>query len=121
MPYLNPIAPCALNIEIHTKAPQRMNDNRRSKQAKPHARPGSETTRAGGETPARRFADMKAKPPGYEQKGDIERPPFEGHPDHGPNKGRPQHEHAGDEGEVDTAGQHGQRPAHQPPKNKSGV
>ncbi len=75
--------------------------------------PRTSDYKAGGETPARRFAGIKVKP-GYEQKGDIERPPFESHPNHGPNKARPQHRTR----DVDTAGQHGQRPTHMPRKSK---
>jgi hypothetical protein len=95
-----------------------MNDDRAPTDGPPRRRP-SDHTKAGGETPERRFAGMKTKP-GYEQKGDIERPPFEGHPDHGPNKARPQHQRPAEEREVEVSGQHGQRPAHLPPKNKGG-
>jgi len=68
-------------------------------------------SKAGGETPERRFAERRF-PPGYEQKGDIERPPFEGHPDHKENSGRPPHDSAREPG---TSGQHGQRPKQVPP------
>jgi hypothetical protein len=60
-------------------------------------------SKAGGETPRQRFAE-RSFPPGYEQKGDIERPPFEGHPAQEENKAR----------EPNTAGQHGQRPKRDP-------
>jgi hypothetical protein len=66
-------------------------------------------SKAGGETPSRRFAERDF-PEGYEQKGNIARPPFEGHPDHGANKGRPNHQSPG----ADTSGQHGQRPKQDP-------
>ena len=66
-------------------------------------------SKAGGETPRQRFA-KRSFPPGYEQKGDIERPPFEGHPDHAANKGRPHRESPG----AGTSGQHGQRPKREP-------
>jgi hypothetical protein len=66
-------------------------------------------SKAGGETPSRRLAERRF-PEGYEQKGDIERPPFEGHPDHEANKGRPSHQSPG----GDTSGQHGQRPKKDP-------
>jgi hypothetical protein len=67
-------------------------------------------SKAGGETPRQRFAE-RSFPPGYEQKGDIDRPPFEGHPAHHENKARP----ANSSGrEPDTGGQHGQRPKRDP-------
>jgi len=66
-------------------------------------------SKAGGGTPRQRFAD-RSFPPGYEQKGDIERPPFEGHPDHAANSGRPRRQSPG----AETSGQHGQRPKHDP-------
>lgn len=72
--------------------------------------------RAGGETPERRFRGMKLRP-GYETKGDIDRPPFEGHPDHEDDKARPNRESRGAHREADTAGQHGQRPSHRPAKD----
>ncbi len=68
-------------------------------------------SKAGGETPNRRFAG-RSFPPRYEQKGDIERPPFEGHPDHEENGARPAHDAAR---EPEASGQHGQRPKHVPP------
>ncbi len=67
-------------------------------------------SKAGGETPERRFGERHF-PPGYEQKGDIERPPFEGHPDHAENGGRPSRDPVR---EPDTSGQHGQRPKQVP-------
>lgn len=63
----------------------------------------------GGETPKRRFAE-KSFPSGYEQKGDVDRPPFEGHPDQEANSGRPRHKQR----HAETAGQHGQRPKKEP-------
>lgn len=65
------------------------------------------TIKQGGETPERRFAGHRVTP-GEEQKGDIERAPFEGHPDSGSNPGRPDSSHAVG---ADAAGRHGQRPA----------
>jgi hypothetical protein len=66
-------------------------------------------SKAGGETPRQRFAG-RSFPPGYEQKGDVERPPFEGHPDHEANRGRPYRQSPG----AETSGQHGQRPKREP-------
>ncbi len=68
-------------------------------------------SKAGGETPARRFGERRFAP-GYEQKGDIERPPFEGHPDHAENGARPCRDSTH---EPETSGQHGQRPKQLPP------
>jgi hypothetical protein len=66
-------------------------------------------SKAGGETPNRRFAGRRFSE-SYQQKGDIERPPFEGHPDHETNSGRPNRQSPGPE----TSGQHGQRPKREP-------
>ena len=67
-------------------------------------------SKAGGETPRQRFAE-RSFPPGYEQKGDIDRPPFEGHPAQEDNKARPARDASR---EPKTAGQHGQRPKRDP-------
>jgi hypothetical protein len=62
-------------------------------------------SKAGGEAPARRFAERLFQS-GYGQKGDVDRAPFEGHPGHDENSARPRHRPP----EPGTSGQHGQRP-----------
>ena len=86
-----------------------MTQPRESSRAPGKDKPAGDS-KAGGETPRQRFGE-RSFPPGYEQKGDVERPPFEGHPSHEENKGRPS---THNEREPDTDGQHGQRPKRQP-------
>ena len=66
-------------------------------------------SKTGGETPRLRFAGRSLLP-NHAQKGDVDRPPFEGHPDHEANSGRPYRQSPG----AETSGQHGQRPKREP-------
>jgi hypothetical protein len=86
-----------------------MSEHRKAKRAPAKDKPVGDS-KAGGETPDRRFAG-RSFPEGYHQKGDIDRPPFEGHPAYEENSGRPTHHY---EREPSTGGQHGQRPKKDP-------